>query len=78
VAESAKMKAFYDSALVKKLFKSVPVRSRMAGSHLGIILSGFITDLHERGYSRKACAIMFWWWNISVSGSRAGEFGSLS
>jgi integrase/recombinase XerD len=53
VAESAKMKAFYDSALVKKLFKSVPVRSRMAGSHLGIILSGFITDLHERGYSRE-------------------------
>jgi integrase/recombinase XerD len=45
------MNAFYDSALVKKLFKSASVRSRMAASHLGIILFGFVEDLHARGYT---------------------------
>lgn len=45
------MNAFYDSPLVKKIFKSASVRSRMAASHLGIILSGFVEDLHARGYT---------------------------
>ena len=51
LAESAKMNAIYDSALIKKLFKSASVRSRMAASHLDIILFEFAEDLHARGYS---------------------------
>jgi integrase/recombinase XerD len=51
VAGLVKPKPFCSSALIKLLFKSAVVRCRMAASHLGIILSDFIIDLHKRGYS---------------------------
>jgi integrase/recombinase XerD len=51
VAELVKTQPFCSSALIKLLFKNAVVRCRMAASHLGIILSDFITDLHKRGYS---------------------------
>ncbi len=51
MAELVKAKPFCSSALVKVLFKSAVVRCRMAASHLGIILSDFIIDLHKKGYN---------------------------
>ena len=41
---------FVDFALIRRLFKSALVRRRMAANYLGIILSGFVSDLHARGY----------------------------
>lgn len=40
-----------DFALIRRLFKSPSVRQRMAGNYLGITLSGFVSDLHARGYT---------------------------
>src|ERR1039458_5924196 len=42
---------FMDFALIRRLFKSPSVRRRMAANYLGIILSGFVSDLHARGYT---------------------------
>ena len=53
MAGAVKTKPFCSSALVKTLFASAPVRCRMAANYLGIILSDFIRDLHERGYSQE-------------------------
>lgn len=46
-----KKQAVLDFALLRHLFKSASVRRRMAANHLGIILSGFVLDLHARGYT---------------------------
>ena len=40
-----------DFALIRRLFKSPSVRQRMAANYLGITLSGFVSDLHARGYT---------------------------
>jgi integrase/recombinase XerD len=37
--------------LIRRLFKSASVRRRMAANYLGIILTGFVSDLHARGYT---------------------------
>ena len=42
---------FMDFALIRRLFKSASVRRRMAANYLGITLSGFVSDLHARGYT---------------------------
>ena len=48
-----KNERFVDFALIRRLFKSASVRQRMAANYLGIILSGFVSDLHARGYTRE-------------------------
>lgn len=40
-----------DFALIRRVFKSALVRQRMAANYLGITLSGFVSDLHVRGYT---------------------------
>lgn len=37
--------------MIRRLFKSASVRRRMAANYLGIILTGFVSDLHARGYA---------------------------
>ena len=46
-----KNQRFVDFALIRRLFKSASVCRRMAANYLGIILSGFVSDLHARGYT---------------------------
>lgn len=51
MAKSVKKQAVLDFAPIQRFFKSASVRRRMAANHLGIILSGFVLDLHARGYT---------------------------
>ena len=48
-----KNQRFLDFALIRRLFKIASVRRRMAANYLGINLTGFALDLHERGYTRE-------------------------
>jgi site-specific recombinase XerD len=40
-----------ECAMIEQLFKNEVVRRRMAANHLGIILTPFALDLHDRGYA---------------------------
>ena len=46
-----KKQRLMDFALIRRLFRSPSVRQRMAANYLGITLSGFVSDLHARGYT---------------------------
>ena len=55
-------------AALKRFVKSAGVRRRIAASHLGIILPGFVLDLHSLGYTSEVVqrcrrtAEHFGWW----------------
>ena len=51
MARFMKDQRLMDFALIRRLFKSPSVRQRMAANYLGITLSGFVSDLHARGYT---------------------------
>jgi len=42
---------FASIAMIENIFRSAHVRRRMAASQLGIILQGFVLDLHARGHT---------------------------